>query len=169
MMKSQRYEYHKWANKRIFDRLDELPSNVYGQEINSIFTSISAVMAHVYQVDVMWLSVMSENSFDETMAIIKTAGDKVAGCDLDGMKGLYREAEEQYDSFLQEQRDLTRILEIEHPNFGKLTSRIIDLLEHVVNHGTYHRGNISAMLRQQGHAGIPTDYIFFLYEMQHSG
>ncbi|MEC5258611.1 DinB family protein [Bacillus amyloliquefaciens] len=30
-----------------------------------------------------------------------------------------------------------------------------------MNHGTYHRGNISAMLHQMGYKGVPTDYIFF--------
>ncbi|WP_313897918.1 DinB family protein [Brevibacillus sp. FSL L8-0520] len=38
-------------------------------------------------------------------------------------------------------------------------------MQHVVNHGTYHRGNIAAMLRQQGYAGVPTDYVFYLYEL----
>ncbi|MFC0332820.1 DinB family protein [Paenibacillus sepulcri] len=29
----------------------------------------------------------------------------------------------------------------------------------LVNHGTYHRGNITAILRQLGHPGTPTDYV----------
>jgi uncharacterized damage-inducible protein DinB len=31
-------------------------------------------------------------------------------------------------------------------------------MQHGVLHGPYHRGNITAMLHQLGHCGIPTDY-----------
>lgn len=34
----------------------------------------------------------------------------------------------------------------------------------IVNHGTYHRGNLTVMLRQLGRSGVSTDYIFYLYE-----
>lgn len=34
---------------------------------------------------------------------------------------------------------------------------------HVVNHGTYHRGNISAMLHQLGDSSVMTDYAFYWY------
>jgi len=52
-----------------------------------------------------------------------------------------------------------------HPTYGVLEARYSDIVQHVVNHGTYHRGNIAAMLRQQGYAGVPTDYVFYLYEL----
>ncbi|MEK3724277.1 DinB family protein [Paenibacillus sp. FSL H8-0034] len=48
----------------------------------------------------------------------------------------------------------------------KLNVPLVELVQHVVNHGTYHRGNITAMLRQLGHKGVPTDYIFYLYADQ---
>ncbi|WP_379865959.1 DinB family protein [Laceyella putida] len=38
-----------------------------------------------------------------------------------------------------------------------------ELVQHVVNHGTYHRGNITAMLRQLDNKGTFTDFIFYLY------
>nr|WP_305586406.1 DinB family protein [Fictibacillus sp. WQ 8-8] len=34
---------------------------------------------------------------------------------------------------------------------------------HVVNHGTYHRGNISAMLHQLGDSSVMNDYAFYWY------
>lgn len=38
-----------------------------------------------------------------------------------------------------------------------------ELVPHVVNHGTYHRGNITAMLRQMGYASTSTDYGLYLF------
>lgn len=44
----------------------------------------------------------------------------------------------------------------------KFRNSLDELVRHLTNHGTYHRGNISTMIRQQGFEGVPTDYIFFL-------
>lgn len=159
----KRYDYHKWANNRVFDHLENLPSEIYEGEIESVFSSIAEVIAHIYQVDGLWLSVMAGDTFEETRKVIEEMQGRLSDKSLERMRGLFAELVEQYDSFLTEQEDLGRKLDIEHPRYGKLNVAISDLVEHVVNHGTYHRGNITAMLRQQGHAGVPTDYIFYLY------
>lgn len=72
---------------------------------------------------------------------------------------------QQYETFFEGIENLDKVISIEHPRYGKLETPISDLVRHVVNHGTYHRGNITAMLRQQGHPGVPTDYVFYLYEI----
>ena len=160
----QQYKYHNWANERVFNHLKELPEEVYGREIKSVFSSIEEVVVHIYRTDGMWLSVMSGDPFEETMTVINQLKEKVAGRDLEGMQKLYGEMASQYEDFLNGQDDLDKGITIEHPRYGKLDSPISSLVQHVVNHGTYHRGNITAMLRQQGHAGVPTDFIFYLYE-----
>ena len=40
-------------------------------------------------------------------------------------------------------------------------SPVGDLLVHVVNHGTYHRGQIATSLRESGHQPPSTDYILY--------
>lgn len=37
---------------------------------------------------------------------------------------------------------------------------------HLVNHGTYHRGQIAALMRQLGHAVAETDLIHFYLELE---
>lgn len=53
---------------------------------------------------------------------------------------------------------------IEYKNFeGQVfTTLLSDIITHVVNHGSYHRGQISRLIRESG--GIPpaTDYIVFV-------
>jgi uncharacterized damage-inducible protein DinB len=38
------------------------------------------------------------------------------------------------------------------------------MIQHVVNHGTYHRGQVTTMLRQLGAKGVGTDLITFYRE-----
>lgn len=160
----QQYRYHKWANDRVFEHLKSLPEDLYDNEIKSVFSSIRDVFMHMYQVDGMWLSVMAKDELSKTMKVIKQLNEKSQDCDLDGIRQLFEELNRQYEAFLGEHEDLDKEITIKHPHYGEMNTRVSELVKHVVNHGTYHRGNITAMLRQQGQKGVPTDYIFYLYE-----
>lgn len=159
----QLYEYHKWASRRVFTHIKELPEVVYGRKIKSVFSSVQEVLVHIYHVDGMWLSVMSRDSIQETKKVIERLEKKTKNQNPESMERLYQELYAEYQSFFDEQEDLDKLITIEHPNYGKIETPVSDLIKHVVNHGTYHRGNITAMLRQQGHPGVPTDYIFYLH------
>lgn len=161
----QQYQYHKWANNRVFEHLESLPKEVYNKEIKSVFSSVKEVVTHIYQTDGMWLSVMSGDDFSQTMEIIKELKQKSTGKDLGVMSKLYEEVAGDYENFLDTLEDPDKPMTISHPKYGDLDVSVAEMLKHILNHGTYHRGNITAMLRQQGHAGIPTDYIFYLYEI----
>ena len=45
------------------------------------------------------------------------------------------------------------------------TNRVGDILRHVVNHASYHRGQLVTMLRQLGHPAVNTDLIRFYREV----
>jgi uncharacterized damage-inducible protein DinB len=161
----QQYNYHKWANTRVFEHLKSLPGEVYTNEIKSVFSSIQEVIIHAYQAEGMWLSVMSGDDFSETMDVINELKEKSRGESLLEMQQLYEEMNKKYFDFLNNHDELDLKFTINHPRYGDLDASVTDMVKHVVNHGTYHRGNITAMLRQQGHAGVSTDYIFFLYNL----
>lgn len=161
----EQYNYHKWANNRVFDRLTELPAEVYDSNIKSVFSSLQQVLNHMYQADGLWLSVMSGDDFSQTMKIIKQLQEKSEDQSLEEMNRLYKELNQSYETFLHGHEDLDRPMKIHHPKFGELETPVTEMVKHVANHGTYHRGNIAAMIRQQGHPGVPTDYIFYLYEV----
>ncbi len=161
---TQQYDYHHWANNRFFEHLKDLPEDIYDQEIQSVFPSISQVITHIYQVDAMWLSVMSGDSFEKTMTKINETKKQVANKDWAQMQELFADLAKQFHIFFDDVDDFNNTMSIKHPEYGELKTTVAQLVQHVVNHGTYHRGNITAMLRQQDHPGIATDYIFYLYE-----
>ncbi|WP_026677499.1 DinB family protein [Fictibacillus gelatini] len=156
------YNYHVWANKKVFQHLKELPGDLVTKEIQSVFPSIFEALTHVYVADNVWLGVMAEESFDEIRMKADQLTEEAKGKSIEELEQLFEECSERYRSFLESQDDFDRIISPEHPRFGKLDTKLFELIQHVVNHGTYHRGNIAAMLRQMGHPGIPTDYIFYL-------
>jgi hypothetical protein len=62
---------------------------------------------------------------------------------------------------------MEKVVMIEAPFAGRLETPLSELVQHVVNHGTYHRGNITTMLRQLDHASVLTDYAFYLLLHHH--
>ncbi|MGG0188463.1 DinB family protein [Bacillus rhizoplanae] len=164
----QTYDYHVWANKRLFEHLKTLPTDVWSTEVQSVFPSISQTFVHMYITDTIWLHTLSDKTFDEVKASAIQLSEKIKGTSMEEMEQLFLNSSEDYQAFFAHQENLDKTVSPKHPQFGQLETNIFELIQHVVNHGTYHRGNITAMLRQLGYTGTPTDYIFYLYAMSNS-
>ncbi|MDA1478008.1 DinB family protein [Bacillus changyiensis] len=159
----QFYEYNTWANHQVFNRLKELPTKVYQQEIQSVFPTIAHVLAHVYLSDHSWLEVFSGKSLKDALKFAEQQIEQTASKQLAEMETMFEQLSNRYTSFLKQAENVNKPLAIENPSGEFIKYSISELLIHVVNHGTYHRGNITAMLRQIGYASVPTDYGLYLY------
>src|SRR5262249_26271206 len=62
------------------------------------------------------------------------------------------------------QEDLNRVMEYKTLKFGTYSNPLWQSMQHLVNHGTYHRGQITTMLRQLGAQPILTDLMHFYRE-----
>lgn len=165
----QLYDFHKWSNIRVFSRLKELPKELYTNEIESVFPSLSHVMVHMYLTDALWLKVIKRDSFERIMAYLGEAQKETENRSMEELERMFAKLANEYELFLKDNRDAERAFTIEHPMYGKLETNVFELVQHVANHGTYHRGNITAMLRQQGVPGVSLDYVIYLYEKRKDG
>ncbi|AWB43307.1 damage-inducible protein DinB [Paenibacillus sp. CAA11] len=156
------YEYHVWANQLVFAHLRKLPEEVWDHEVTSVFPSVSLLVSHIYAVDVMWLGVMKGSSFEEARALLMSSLQECKGASLESMEQRYAGIADSYRQFLST-CDAEKQIMITHPKSGSAKASIADMVQHVMNHGTYHRGNLTAMLRQSGHPGVPTDYAFYMF------
>lgn len=162
----QLYEYHVWANERLFAHLEQLPKEVFDAEVTSVFPSVSQTLGHMYLFEKLYMSVLAEVPNEEIFPKIPDWTKEAQGKTVDEMRRLFAGAAEQFRDLLRRTPDPDKAMTIKHPKYGRLDTHFSDILRHVVNHGTYHRGNVTAMLRQQGYAGVPTDYMFYLLERQ---
>ncbi|GIN95712.1 hypothetical protein J6TS1_15820 [Siminovitchia terrae] len=156
------YDYHVWANKQVIQHLKQMPENILNDMVQSVFPSIHDVLVHLYTVDIVWLGTMKGNNFQDTIAEVERRKSEITGASIDEFEVFYEELSKEFYHFLSEQHDFEQIIVAEHPQYGQCEFKLADLIQHVVNHGTYHRGNVTVMLHQQGTRGVPTDYVFFL-------
>ncbi|GGO08349.1 DinB family protein [Saccharibacillus kuerlensis] len=155
--------YHSWANRTILERISELPESILAEEVNSSYPTIAHALSHIHAVDQMWLLVLQESAMPEAMQNCMPLNSRVLDS-VDEYADLFAGLSGEYEEWFRSQHDLEQPLLLDNPYAGVREIRRSDILMHVVNHGTYHRGNISTMLRQLGHASVMTDYAMFWYQ-----
>ncbi|WP_340027270.1 DinB family protein [Paenibacillus sp. FSL H7-0940] len=159
----QMYNYHAWANQTILGRIKELPSSVLSQEVNSSYPTIAHALSHIYTVDKMWYLVLTGTGMREALQACIPLNSEIHGS-VDEYIQCFTDLSAQYSEWLRGQADLGQTILLDNPFAGVRETSLSDIVIHVVNHGTYHRGNVSTMLRQLGHASIMNDYSLFWYQ-----
>ncbi|MCZ8511787.1 DinB family protein [Paenibacillus filicis] len=157
------FDYHVWANQTILKRLQELPKELYEQEIVSVFPSISKVMPHIYMTDSCWLDILSGISMKEAIAIANSLKEPIGSKSIEELGTMFIELAQRYKSFFSQHENLDQTMVLDNPYAGIRETKYSEIVLQIVNHGTYHRGNITAMMRQLGHASVMTEYALFWY------
>jgi uncharacterized damage-inducible protein DinB len=160
----QMFYYHAWATQTLLGRIKELPPSVLQQEVNTSFSTIGEVFAHIYALDKCWLQVLSGTSMLKALEACLPLQQETLRYSVDEFAIAFSELAEQYRACFRSQDDLEQTIVLENPYAGTRSTRLSEIVLQVVNHGTYHRGNVSTMLRQLGHASTMNDYSLFWYQ-----
>jgi uncharacterized damage-inducible protein DinB len=152
------HAYNSWADNCMFDVLVTLPADQYTQDMKSSHGGIHGTMTHIVGAEKIWLSrwigkpdTMLKASEVGSVAELHSIWEKV-GYDMAGFLGTMT------DKKLQETFTLTT------SKGATFTHVYWQAIQHMVNHSSYHRGQITTMLRQL-HADPPsTDLIKFYRE-----
>ncbi|MGD8188451.1 DinB family protein [Brevibacillus ginsengisoli] len=158
------YDYHVWANQTMLNYLKELPPDTYKQEVQSVFPSISKAMAHIYMVDTLWIEVLCGKSLTEAFPLSNQVKEAAESASIEELQAMFDDLSKKYQAFFSQEPDIERKVILDNPYTRKRVTSLAEMLMQVVNHGTYHRGNVSAMLRQLGHASTMTEYALFWYQ-----
>ena len=153
------YEYADWANERMLAAIAALSEEQYTRTIVSSFSSIRDTLAHIAGADWLWLQ-----RFNGTSPTAPAAW--VANASLATLAENMRRTAEQRRAFiggLTEER-LGEELAYNNLKGDPFSNRLSDILFHVSNHASYHRGQLATMMRQIGVAPPSTDLIVFARE-----
>ena len=154
------YDYNAWANHRVMDAVSALTQEQFTKPMGSSFSSIRDTLAHIYGAEWIWL----ERFQGRSPASLPGATEFV---DLASLRTRWLEHEERLLKFVRglTQANLDGMLEYKTLKFGVYKNPLWQSLQHLVNHGSYHRGQVTTMLRQLGAAAIATDMMHFHREL----
>ncbi len=150
--------YNLWANGLIIECINAQDETLEDKEVVSSFSSLRKTVYHTWGAEFIWLQrlkgaeqpIWLPNSFKGTL---------MTACKLwqDASKGLAILAEEKdNDGF-------TEMIQYNDLKGNMHRSKACDMLQHVFNHSTCHRGQIVTMLRQLGVNELPsTDLIAYV-------
>jgi uncharacterized damage-inducible protein DinB len=153
------FAYNAWADRRAVDAASALTKEQFTQAMGSSFPSVRDTLAHLFGAEWLWL----ERFQGRSPAALPFQGEFK---EIGGLKTRWLEFEPRLLNFVRDltQADLDRVIEYKTLNFGMYSNPLWQSMQHMVNHGTYHRGQVTTMLRQLGAKPILTDLMHFYRE-----
>jgi uncharacterized damage-inducible protein DinB len=150
------YAYNEWANARYFAAARALSNEALGRPITSSFSSIRDTLGHIVGAEWIWLRRWLGES--------PTAQPSwTTGATLDELRREMDAVEAARHRFLDgvDATRLTKAVSFRFLSGRAAEASLVTLLVHVVNHSTYHRGQLATLLRQVGATPPSTDLLLF--------
>ncbi|HEX6133858.1 MAG TPA: DinB family protein [Longimicrobiales bacterium] len=150
------FAYNRWANDRVLRAAEALGEEQFTRDLHSSYPSVAATLAHILGAEWVWLS--RWNGVSPTAL----PGDWSLDT-LDDMRGRWRTIEAEQTRFIESLDDRRLAAPITYRNFAghTFTVPLATLLRHLINHSSYHRGQVTTMLRQLGAAAVATDLVLY--------
>ena len=141
--------YHIWANDRVCSWLDTISDEQWNQPVVSSFKSIQETILHMASAEKIWVERLLKYSKFEILAeTFKGSKSDLIGT-WKGISLSFKKLIEDMPEDLFQQKLLfknTKGVEYDQPYY--------QLLAHIINHTTYHRGQVVTMLRQVGFTDV---------------
>jgi uncharacterized damage-inducible protein DinB len=148
-------DYNLWVNQQFVNWLSPKSDELLYAEVPSSFSTIMKTLDHIWSTEEYWFSVISETSLLEKKLESELSKEEILSGLLNSSKKLAN-----FINSLSEE-DLVKKVKIINPWF-ECELPISDYLLQVINHGTYHRGQIVTMGRNIGITDASnTDYNFY--------
>jgi uncharacterized damage-inducible protein DinB len=150
------YDYNAWANHRSLDAASALTTEQFVKPLGSSFGSVRDTLGHIHGAEWVWLERFQGRS-------PSSLPDTTQFQDIVSLRERWNELETRLLGFVRglTQSDLDRVMEYKTLKFGVYSNPLCESMQHLVNHGTYHRGQVTTLLRQLGAQPIGTDLMHF--------
>jgi uncharacterized damage-inducible protein DinB len=138
-------DYHYWARDRVLGAVAALPPEQFTRDMGSSFKSIRDTLGHVYSAEWAWYS-----RWQGTSPTALLPAEQFP--DVESLRAAWSAHETKMRAFLESlgEEGISRVIEYTLLNGQPGATAFWQMLQHVVNHASYHRGQVTTMLRQLG-------------------
>lgn len=154
------YLYNHWADQRTLDSVAPLSPEKFTREMGNSFSSVRDTLAHILSAEWIWL----ERWLGRFPKSFLPASDFPT---VESLRRRWSTVNQDYDRFLQSLTAdrLQQPLSYLNRAGERYTYLLWQQMAHVVNHSSYHRGQITTLLRQLGAEPQGTDFLSY-YDMK---
>jgi uncharacterized damage-inducible protein DinB len=150
------FQYDEWATKRTIESVSSLSEEPYKQDLKSSHGGIHGTLVHIYGAYYLWLERWRNHSSSAPIA-----ADQVQS--LSVLSYRWQEYRKNLYSYLSNTTDtkLSAPLTYTDTRGNSHAEPLYQQMLQVINHASYHRGQIVTMLRQLGEKPQATDLVMF--------
>ena len=138
------YQYNLWCNERVLSALKK-------QSVND--EKILSVLGHIVAAQYLWLHRIQGLPAPD----VKLWGNY----SLEQLDKMAQEIGGRWVAFIESTEDFNRELTYKNYTNDPYINNVEQIMIHLVNHSSYHRGQIAMLLRQKGFEPVNTDYITY--------
>ena len=155
------FDYHYWARDRMLDALELLTPEQFTRDMGNSFRSIRDTAAHIYAAEWVWYSRWLGQS-----PASRPPADMFP--DVATLRTAWSDHERKMRAFLSDLGDagINRVIEYTLMDGQPGASILWQIAQQLVNHASYHRGQVTTMLRQLGVAAPKSMDLIAFYRLQ---
>lgn len=153
------FQYNSWADRRLLDACGALTNEQFTRDLGSSFKSVRDTVAHLYGAEWVWNERFQGRS---PSSLVGGAGFP----DLASVRAKLEEMDQYFIDYVSKlsQQDLDRVIVYKTAGGQEFSNPLWQSLHQLTNHASYHRGQVTTMLRQLGVKPVSTDLIMYYRE-----
>jgi uncharacterized damage-inducible protein DinB len=150
------FEFSEWANHRFLDAVAPLPAGDYLRDLKGSHGGIHGTLVHTFGAEFLW-----HQRFGGVSPTSLSGAERLTG--LAVLRQHWAALESERRSWLESLGPAAgeRVIEYRNLKGDPFSSQLWPLVQHVTNHGSYHRGQVAVFLRQLGVTPPATDLVAF--------
>jgi uncharacterized damage-inducible protein DinB len=150
------YRYNRWANVRAFEAVAPLTQDAFAGDLGSSHSSVRDTLTHIVWAEWLYLRRWQGTS-PQTVFRARDFPHP------DDLRARWSEIEAEQRAFVASLTAERLLADVRYLNLkGESWEYVLwRQMYHVVNHSSYHRGQLTTLLRQLGATPNPSDFLLF--------
>ena len=143
--------FHQWRLEKICELLKDVDGQYYSQQISGSFSSLYIILKHLVWAEKIWLGRVDQ--------------DKVAAMreqDFSGLMDDWKATAAQWQACIAAAEDFEKPCEYFTTSGQKHENSLFEIVTHLIDHSTYHIGQMMNAVRGFGIDPVSTNYIHYL-------
>jgi uncharacterized damage-inducible protein DinB len=148
-------DYSSWATQRLMDVAAKLSEEELTRDFKTADKTVLDTLVHIYAADRIWLARVQA----EPRASFIDPQDR----DLTLLQTEWPALQQRWKLWLRDfnDGDLARVIDFKDMKGRPYSQPVWQIVLHLVNHGTHHRGQVSGFLRAMDHVPPPLDLMAY--------